>query len=301
MYEGFWLVLAFGLIVGTILGSLAKALADRSLNSRSFLGRSYCPKCQQLLRWYDLCPVFSYLTLKGKCRYCQDRIGIEYLLVEAVTGLLIAFLFWKTLVTLSPAGAWQSQAIFNLIFYTFFITVLIILTITDLKKTLIPDRIIIPAIFISLVSLVIFTIYRVGYLYWYLNQSVIGKLLLPPHNDYFLRHATMAVEPLVYGILTGLGIGGFFLALIIITKGKGMGGGDVKLGAFMGLVLGFPAGILAVVLGFLTGAAVALGLIAFRKKHFGENIPFGPFLVIGSLISLFWGNQIMDWYINLSR
>jgi len=78
-----------------------------------------------------------------------------------------------------------------------------------------------------------------------------------------------------------------------------MGGGDVKLGAFMGLVLGFPQAIFAVVLSFLIGAIFAVALIISGKKHFGQTIPFGPFLVLGSLIMLFWGNQIVDWYLHI--
>ena len=320
----------FGFILGIILGSFAKVLADRSLKGKSFFGRSYCPDCKHNLGWYDLIPVFSYILLRGKCRYCHKKISPEYVLVELVMGILIAFLFYQTFSNINSSSViairhlaeWQSflnrflatlgmteivlnyetvKLIFNLIFNTFFITVLVVITLTDLKKTLIPDRIIIPGIWIALVSLCVFTIYRIGYLYWYLNQSAIGKLLLPPQSDYFARHSFYAVQDLILsGVLTGLGIAGFFMALIIITKGKGMGGGDVKLGGFMGLSLGFPGGVLAVVLGFLTGAVSALFLILIRKKNFGENIPFGPFLVLGSLVTLFWGQQIIDWYLSLS-
>ena len=306
---------ALGLIIGLVLGSFVKALSDRSLKNKSFWGRSYCPHCKHSLRWYDLFPVFSYLILKGKCRYCHKKIGIEYLLVEVAMGILIAFLFYQFLTNVfarSPdfiGTTWQSfllnfpivQTVFDLFLNTFFITILAVLTITDLKETLIPDRIVVPSILISFISLLVFTVYKIGYLYWYLNQSVLGKLLLPPHSDYFYRHSLYSAQPLLGGILTGLGIGGFFLALIIVTKGRGMGGGDVKLGAFMGLILGFPNGVLATILGFLTGAVVALVLIVSGRKKFGENIPFGPFLVLGSLITLFWGSQIIDWYLKLSR
>ena len=78
-----------------------------------------------------------------------------------------------------------------------------------------------------------------------------------------------------------------------------MGGGDVKLGAFIGIVLGFPQGLLAIVLSFLLGAVFSVVLLLTGKKHFGQVIPFGPFLVTGSLVTLFWGKEILDWYINL--
>ncbi|OGE37528.1 hypothetical protein A3F00_05060 [Candidatus Daviesbacteria bacterium RIFCSPHIGHO2_12_FULL_37_11] len=306
-------MIIFGFILGIVLGSFTKALADRSLKGKSFFGRSYCPDCKHTLSWYDLPPLVSFILLKGKCRYCRRKISPEYILVELVMGILIAFLFYQSspVVIASPAigGTWQSlffnyelvKLIFDLIFKTFFITVLVSVTLTDFKRTLIPDRIIIPGIWIAIASLAAFTIYRVGYLYWYLNQSSIGKLLLPPASDYFTRHSFYALQDLLLGgVLTGAGIAGFFLSLIIITKGRGMGGGDVKLGAFMGLGLGFPGGILATVLAFLTGAVSAVFLIIIKKKKFGENIPFGPFLVLGSLITLFWGQEIIKWYLQLS-
>ncbi|MDP2684048.1 MAG: A24 family peptidase, partial [bacterium] len=143
------------------------------------------------------------------------------------------------------------------------------------------------------------TVIKVIFLYYFLNQTRIGQLLLPPYSDYFQRHALLAAEPLFWGILMALLIGGFFYGLIVVTKGKGMGGGDVKLGAFIGLVLGFPLALLSIFLAFILGAFFSIFLIILGKKHLGQSIPFGPFLVLGSLIALFWGNKIVDWYLHL--
>lgn len=255
------MITLFGFILGAILGSFAKALADRSLNGSTFLGRSHCEKCKKDLSPRDLVPIFSFILAKGKCRYCGDKLSQEYLLVEVITGLLVGYLFS---LQRAPGGEVFS---FQLITQVFFITILVAVFLTDLKEMLIPDRIIVPAILISLTLL-------------------ISLLVTSPQN--FLTH-----------LLTGLGIGGFFLALVLITRGKGMGGGDIKLGAFIGLVLGFPAGILAIVLSFLTGAVFSIFLLLFGQKKFGQAIPFGPFLVLGSLIALYWGNEIMDWYLKL--
>lgn len=283
-----------GFVIGTILGSFVKVLADRSLNKRSFWGRSYCPKCKHKLHWYDLFPIFSYFLLRGQCRYCGKKISTEYLLVEVVMGILIGFLFFQSFSNFS-----FPTSLLELLFKTFFITILAALFLTDIKKMLIPDRIVFPAIWISTGYLVAITIYKIGYLYYYLSQSLIGQKLLPPYSDYFQRHALITAEPLFGSILSAILIGGFFMALILVTRGKGMGGGDVKLGALMGLVLGFPQSILAVILAFLSGAIISLILIFGGKKHFGQLIPFGPFLVLGSLITLFWGQQIIDWYLHI--
>ena len=285
--------LGFGFIIGTFLGSFAKALADRSLKNQSFWGRSYCPRCKNTLPWYDLLPIFSYIVLGGKCRYCHKKIGIEYLLIEVSMGFLIGLLFWKF-----PVSTVFSIA--DLLFNTFFITVLVALLLTDLKKMLIPDRIVIPAIWISVIFIIFLTIIKVIFLYYSLNQTRVGQLLLPPHSDFFQKHSLMAAEPLLSGLLMGTVIAAFFLALIAITKGQGMGGGDVKLGAFMGLTLGFPNSAVALVAAFLSGAILSLMLIFTGKKSLKSAVPFGPFLVFGSLVALFFGKEIINWYLGLS-
>ncbi len=298
-----------GFLIGIILGSFVKALADRSLIKKSFWGRSYCPKCQHKLAWYDLFPVFSYITLRGKCRYCHKRIGNEYLLVELGMGLLVGFLFWQAFRNFQ-FSIFNFQSVYNFQFSiflfelfskTFFIAVLGVLFLTDLKKMFIPDRIVLPAIVIGFIFNIVITATKVGYLYYSLWWTAVGRLLLPPNSEYFQRHALQIAQPFFWSFLTGIIIGGFFLSLIILTRGKGMGGGDVKLGAFMGIMLGFPQALFALVLSFLTGAIFSIGLIITGKKHFGQTIPFGPFLVLGSLIMLFWGQDIVNWYLNLGR
>lgn len=283
-----------GFILGASLGSFAKVVSDRSIVARSFLGgRSCCPSCHHPLSLTDLIPIVSYLFLAGRCRYCRKPIGREYLVVEMLMGVAVAGLFWQVMSQLTPL------ALAELGFKIFLVTVLIIVTLTDLKKNLIPDKIIIPALWITLMYLIIFTIYKIGYLYYYLNQTEVGRLLLPPHTDYFLRHASLYLENLALTIGTGLVIGLFFLSLVVLTKGRGMGGGDVKLGGFLGLALGFPQGLVAVMLAFFAGAVVGLGLIIGGKKRFGQTIPFGPFLSLGGLVVIFWGQQILNWYLSL--
>ncbi len=300
--------LVVGFLLGLVLGSFGLVLASRSLKNQSFGGRSKCGYCKHTLSVLDLFPVFSYLILRGRCRYCKKKIGLEYPIVEIITGLLIGYLFYDSFKIvefskISLLTLTDPQFLFflsELIFKTFFITVLVVLFITDFKEMFIPDRIVIPAIKISLVYLVGLAILKVGYLYYFLSQTRIGQLLLPPHSDYFLRHAILTFQPYLLSMLMALLIGGFFYGLIVITKGKGMGGGDVKLGALMGLALGFPNSLLALVLAFLTGTLVSIILIIFGKKHFGSHIAFGPFLVLGSLIALFWGSPIVDWYLSFS-
>lgn len=100
-----------------------------------------------------------------------------------------------------------------------------------------------------------------------------------------------------FNLLAGLGAAGFFLLLVLATRGRGMGLGDVKLVGLMGLILGWPKILIALFLAFLTGALVGVILILLGKKRFGQHISFGPFLAAATLISLFWGGLIWQWYL----
>lgn len=293
------LVIGFG--IGAILGSLIKALSDRSLDEVSYWGRSYCPRCKHHLNWYDLFPILSFVSTLGRCRYCRKKIPISYLFVEILIGLLAALLFYKILPTnfleLDPTQIffYGSEIVLDLII----VTVLSIAFLTDLAKGFIYDRLTIPAIVITLIYLIITTLAKVYLVYQAIKISAIGKYLLPPYSDYFYRHALETSMPLILGIIMALGLGLFFGLLIVMTRGKGMGGGDFKLAIFMGLGLGFPNVIVATMLGFLSGALVGIFLLIFGKKKFGQTIPFGPFLSIGGIIAVFFGKEILNWYLSL--
>jgi len=144
------------------------------------------------------------------------------------------------------------------IYYLVITYALIALFVSDFRYQTIPDEIVYPVILISL-------LYAIGY------------------------------TP--YAILAGFGAGCFFLVLVLVTRGQGMGIGDAKLAGLMGLVLGFPGIVIALMLAFLTGAIAGVILVLVGKKRFGEHIPFGPFLTSATWISLFWGQIIWQFYL----
>lgn len=298
--------IGLGFILGTVLGSLVLCLAARSTTKESYWGRSYCDHCKKQLTWYDLFPLFSFLFNKFKARCCNKKLSIEYPVVELVTGLLIGYLFWQTnaadtILAIFMRGNLLPLLDFaDIIFKIFIICIFLIVFITDIKTGLIPDRITFPAVVIGLAGLVLLTLLKTLILYQGLASSTVGQFLLPPHSDYFYRHAFENTSPLWMGILAALGLGGFFLTLILLTKGRGMGGGDFKLSIFIGLVFGFPLSLVVMMLSFLLGAVTGVALLLIGKKHFGQTIPFGPFLSISALITLFWGNQLLNWYLSLS-
>jgi leader peptidase (prepilin peptidase) / N-methyltransferase len=301
------LFVLFGFLVGTLLGSLVLCLASRTLTNQTFWGRSYCDNCKVNLKWYDLFPILSYIIFQGKCSHCKKRIDLEYPLIELLMGLLIALLFYMELpakgITLSTFSAYKPLDYFfiasDLIYKIFIICIFVILFITDIKKYLIPNRITYPAIVIALLYLIFLPFIKIYIYFQSLKGSELGKYLLPPHSNYFYQQALTSFDPFVYGATSAFFAFLFFGFLILITKGRGMGGGDLKLAVFIGLVLGFPGTLIAIMLAFLLGSLVGILLLTIGKKKFGQAIPFGPFLSIGSLAALFWGNQIFNWYLNL--
>jgi prepilin signal peptidase PulO-like enzyme (type II secretory pathway) len=263
-----FLIYIFVFIFGLIVGSFLNCVIYRLETGESFLkGRSYCPHCKHILSSKDLIPIFSFLILKGKCRYCKKKISLQYPLVELFTGILFAF----TTYNLQPTTLQQTLI---LCFQLFVFSCLVIIFVFDLKHYLIPDKIIYPAIAIA-----------------FLNQiltSNIEHLTLTSN----IEHLT---SNLILGILPSL----FFLAIILISRETWMGWGDFKLSILMGLILGWPKILVSLFFAFFSGAIVGLILIFLKRKTMKSQIPFAPFLVSGTFFAMFFGDKIIDWYLNL--
>lgn len=268
----YFLIFIFGLIVGSFLNCLIYRLEIGKVKDRGFLaGRSYCPHCRHNLSWQDLIPIFSFLSLSGKCRYCTKKISWQYPLVELATGILFLLIFNYQF---SFSGGFLILNLQNLLFFGYWLLVscfLIVIFVYDLKHYIIPDRVIYPAIFISGV--------------WYFASFV-----------FFHFYTKQEIINVIY---SALGSAIFFLLIVLISWGKGMGIGDIKLGFFMGLVLGWPNVAIALFSAFLIGAIIGVGLILLNKKKFSSQVPFGPFLVTGTLLALFLGEFLTNWYFNL--
>jgi prepilin signal peptidase PulO-like enzyme (type II secretory pathway) len=251
--------LFFIFFLGLLIGSFLNVLADRlSTGESPFKGRSYCNNCKRTLAWIDLIPVFSFVFLKGKCRYCKASLSVYYPLVEVTTGaLFIAVLFFlgvesTTFITVIT--------IISAIYLLLIVSALVVIFFADLKYGIIPDGVI---VFLFVIAL---------------------PYLLFVHNSLFINH-----------LFSGIGALIFFLFLFLITRGKGMGFGDVKFSFVMGLILGFPGIVVSLYIAFLTGAAIGSILLLWkRQKVFGVKIPFGPFLVFGFIITLFFGDIILE-------
>ena len=266
------LIFLLGLSVGSFLNVIICCLETKE---PIFLSRSHCPKCGALLKWSDLIPLVSFLIQKGKCRYCGKKISWQYPLVELATGLLFLFVVLKS--PLATGGSYsiatgffaslRMTMIMEPLFFLLVICFLLVIFVYDLKHYLIPDKIVYPAIIITLLNL--------------------GAKLLRIEEL-----SSQIYTPLLAALLAS----GFFLFLVLISKGKWLGLGDVKLAGLMGLILGWPNILLALFLAFMSGAIVGITLIVAGKKTMKSQIPFGPFLAGATLVIIIFG----DIFSNLS-
>jgi leader peptidase (prepilin peptidase) / N-methyltransferase len=257
-------------IFGLAIGSFLNCTACRLENGESFLsGRSHCPKCKHKLSWQDLIPLFSFLALRGKCRYCKNKISFQYPLVELATGFIFV------LITNYELGIvnyefFTIKFILDLLFLILVSCFLIIIFIYDLKTYLIPDG----AVFGGIAAI--------------LAYGILNSLFIVHNFSLFFN-----------SLISAAGACLFFLAIFLISGGKWMGFGDVKLGFLLGLFLGWPKIIPGLFLAFFIGAIMGVGAIIIGKKKMSSEVPFGPFLVGGAFIALFLGQNIINWYVSL--
>ncbi|MDP2210797.1 MAG: prepilin peptidase [Candidatus Aquicultor sp.] len=254
-------------IFGLIIGSFLNVCAYRIPRSESIAyPPSHCPSCGSDVRAIDNIPVLSYLLLSGRCRSCRERISPKYPVIELLTGLL-----WV-------ASYYSLGLGMELPYALFFITTLILLSAIDFDTKTIPNKILLPAMALSVLLLLLY----------------FAGLTTPPIV------ANMDATGAIIGFLAG---GGFLYAVAmlapLIFKKEAMGGGDIKLAAFMGLYLGGYV-MLALFIGFFLGAVVGVILISRNKEGGQDMIPFGPFLAAGSIITLFFGPQMWHAYLSFS-
>ena len=264
-----FVVFLFGLAIGSFLSAVIYRLEK---GESALHGRSYCPHCKHLLAWYDLIPLLSFLFLKGRCRYCNQGIPLQDPFVELATALLFVALAWSVLPNLSVgvenlislSFPLSFPQVLELLYLWAVASGLLVVFVYDLKHYLIPDTIV------------------------YLAIGLV-----------FLHHVLGNSEALLSLVLAGVGAAAFFLAIYLVSKGKWMGFGDVKLALLLGLFVGWPAILVALFSAFCLGALVGVVLIAFKKKGLKSEVPFAPFLIVGTAIAFFFGSNILNWYLGL--
>lgn len=253
----------FLFILGTAMGSFANAVAWRIHKGKNFVSeRSECEYCHHPLAPEDLVPVLSWLLLRGRCRYCHLKLSVFHPIVEMVTGLLFValYLWW-------PPGFDTSADKISFAFWLIYLVGMAILFVYDLRWQLLPDKILFPLIFLAIIELGVDKV-------WLGNGGV------------------DSVVSAGAGIVL---VAGFFALLYFISRGRWIGFGDVKLGVFMGLILGMPLSLFALVGSYYIAAAIVLPLFMAKVVTYRSKVAFGPFLLIATLGSFLLSPILLDW------
>jgi leader peptidase (prepilin peptidase)/N-methyltransferase len=269
-------------VFGAIIGSFLNVVILRHKTGITLFGRSFCFSCNKQLHVGDLIPMFSFLFLRGKCRFCKSKISRQYIAVEAMTGVLFALIFWSLGGTVSVMESFNHPMgllvyLSHFVFFAAAFSLLVVIAAYDSKHKIIPD---------------IFS-------YGFSALAFIRVAFLPE---------TFSFVPTVWDFLAGPILALPLFLLWYFSKGRGIGLGDAKLMLGLGWFLGLKAGFASLVLSFWIGAAVGLLLIAFQK--FGRNglfrceinrkteIPFAPFLITSFFMAVFFP-EIADSVYNL--
>jgi len=254
-------------VLGLIIGSFLNVFILRLNTGRSTAGRSGCMSCGEQLSWTELIPVFSFFALSGRCKTCGSAISNQYWMVEASMAILFV------LVTL------QNFTVFHTIFALILVSLLVAIAVYDLRHTIIPNRLVYAFIAIGLLS----------------NIPALGTgtlAELPLHFLLVLVSGALVAAPL--------------FILWLISQGRWMGFGDVKLVFGFGLVIGIYNGLTAVMLGFISGAIIGLALLhapkvikraslspTSNRLTMKSEIPFAPFLILGFILVFLFNVDIL--------
>ncbi|KKP79987.1 MAG: hypothetical protein A2271_01055 [Candidatus Moranbacteria bacterium RIFOXYA12_FULL_35_19] len=263
----------FGLIFGSFLNVLVYRLHTAE---ELFLSRSKCPHCQKPIRWYDNIPVISFVLLKFRCRDCQEKISWQYPIVEIFTGVIFALVGWKFFVLIDTAS-WASTA-----YYLFIASALVTILVYDFLYLEIPMIVLWTGIFVAIA-------YGL-YADWITIYGNYG-------SEASIVEASL---PAIYsGVLAGFLAFVFFFILSAGSREKWMGMGDAYLVIFLGLILGWPEILLALFLAFAIGALYGIIMLVLKKKKMKSQVPFAPFLVLGTFSAIFFYEPIVSWYLGL--
>ncbi|QZY56981.1 prepilin peptidase [Crassaminicella profunda] len=243
----------FILVLGLLIGSFLNVCIWRIPRRESIVyPGSHCPKCNTTLKPMDLIPVFSFLVYRGKCRYCDVKISMQYPIIELMHAMIYLFLYYRYGYSL------------EFMEYALLSSLIIVISFIDIDHQIIPDGL----IWLGFVFAFIFNIHSFFVNFTNLYNSVLGLLIG----------------------------GGFFLLIALITNG-GMGGGDIKLMGMLGFWLRWKWILLIMFLSFVIGAFISVCLIITKQKGRKDMIPFGPFIGFATLMTVYYGNDIIYYYI----
>lgn len=256
------LLIVLAAVLGLVIGSLVNAFVLRTKNGLPLMSRSKCIRCVEPISWYDTIPLLSYIALRGRCRRCTAAIEWQYPAVEAAMSILFAVFAARVVFDLGiPSFVDASEQWLLFVRDAAVSTFLIIIFLYDFRFSVIPDRFSIPAIVVAL-----------------------------------LTNLALGASPWAM-LVGGLTLGGFFSLQFLVSQGRWIGGGDIRMGLLIGFLLGLPLGMLAVFLAYIGGAIAGIVLLVGRHRALDSHVPFGTFLAGATVLTLLVGPAILDWYL----
>lgn len=282
------ILFVFGLAVGSFINVVAlRYRGDHfSFSPKVIGGRSHCPHCGRTLRWFELVPLASFIVQGGRCRRCRARIGWQYPLVELLSGAIFAavpYVIAAHAAGGAPGVAAAAPALAALWVIAF--ELLLLIAYIDLRLQIVPDE-----LTALLGAAAVFAAVFTAGASFGANQSSLGALAAPfglQGNIWINRLAAAAIGA------------GFFALLIAVTRGRGMGWGDVKLAAPLGFLFGWPDIVFLFAAAFVAGALVGIWLLLRTKKTMKSAIPFVPFLALGAGFMFFFGASAIGAYLHI--
>ena len=237
-------------LIGISIGSFLNVCIYRIPKKEDIVfERSHCMSCGNVLKWYELIPLFSFLVQGGKCRNCKTKLSVQYPLIELLNGLIYVWIFM--------AKGFQPESIL----FCICASVLIVISVIDWRTYEIPFGCNIVIGILGIVRVIL------DLAHWY--NYVIGFFA----------------------------VSGLFLIIYWITKGRGIGGGDIKLMAAAGLLLGWQNILLTLMIGSIAGSVIHLTLMKVQGKD--RVLAFGPYLAFGIFTAMLYGNEIITWYLSM--
>lgn len=254
------ILLSVAFILGIVIGSFLNVCIYRIPEGESInLPRSHCQYCKHTLGALDLIPLLSYLALGGKCRYCKQKISMQYMLIEMLNGCLYVWAIANLGIT--------TEGILACILISF----IIVLTLIDMRYMLLPTNIIITG-----------TVFALGV------RGGISML----HND-----LSILLQGVYGGIVGYVIVAIIFYASLLILKKEGMGYGDVRYLGMIGCFTAWQSVLLTLFIASLVASVYGIIQLYVRKRS--EAFPFGPFLSIGALICIFYADPLIRGYLEL--
>lgn len=252
------------LIAGLLAGGIANARVMRTRESLIFTTSRSCSICAQPAHPKEMLPILGYFAVKGRCHRCKEVIPWQYPATEAAFAFLFVVFAARALGLWGfalPAFVAADEAFLLFVRDALIASALILIFVFDYRAYIIPDRLTIPAMIAAI-----------------------------------LCNVALGV-PVVSILLGGFLIGGFFAVQFLMSQGRWVGGGDIRMGMLMGFLLGPWLGVVALLMSYVAGAVAGVFLLATKKREMGSHVPFGTFMALATVVTMLWGQQILDWYL----